>query len=144
MGIGNPCWGDDAFGVVLAESLKDAGYPHVLVAGTAPESFIGRLKEEDYETVLLLDVLEFPGEPGSVVFLDAGNLRTRFPQFSTHKLSLSTLAALIEDRSSAKVWCLGVKPQTLAPLGKLSPVVAEVAEALKELLLGLLPVQSKE
>jgi hydrogenase maturation protease len=139
LGIGNRCWGDDAFGVVLAESLQEAGYPDVVVAETAPESFIGRLKQGNYETVLMLDAVEFTGDPGSVVFLDAASLRSRFPQLSTHKLSLGTLAALIQDQVSAKVWCLGAKPLTLAPGGSLSPPLAEVTEVLKELLLGLLP-----
>jgi hypothetical protein len=37
MGVGNVEYGDDGFGVRLAETLTDAGLPDVIIAGTAPE-----------------------------------------------------------------------------------------------------------
>lgn len=139
VGIGNPEWGDDGFGVVLAESLKNDGCRDVIVAGPTPESHLGRLREGKYKNVLFLDALDFPGEPGSVIFLNAGQIRSRFPQISTHKISLGTLAAVIETDLGARVWCLGVKPASLGHGPRLSRPVEAVSRTLKDLLMDVFP-----
>jgi hydrogenase maturation protease len=138
LGIGEGQWGDDGLGVALAETLQQAGCPNVVVTGSTPESWIGWVRREGFENVLLLDALEFPGEPGSVVLLASSQLRSRYPQVSTHKLTLGTLATLLEDQSRARVWCLGVKPASLAEGAGLSEPVRLTLELLKELLIEVL------
>ncbi len=138
LGIGDGQWGDDGLGVDLAQSLQNAGCSNVVVAGSNPESWIDWVRKGGFQNVLLLDAMEFPGEPGSVVFLESAQLRNRYPQVSTHKLTLGTLAMLIEDRSETRVWCLGVKPASLAPGAGLSEPVKATLELLKELLIGVL------
>jgi len=140
VGIGGDQWGDDGFGVRLAESLQDAGCSNVVLAGTTPESWIGWVMKGGFENVLLLDALEFPGEPGSVVFLESEQLRNRYPQVSTHKLTLGTLARLIEDEGATRVWCLGVKPASLASGVGLSEPVKTTLGLLRELLIEVLKV----
>jgi len=138
LGIGEGQWGDDGLGVQLAQSLQEAGCRNVVLAGTTPESWIGWIRRVGFENVLLLDALEFPGEPGSVVLLDSAHLRSRFPQVSTHKLTLGTLARLIEDEGTTGVCCLGVKPASLAQGACLSEPVKATLELLKELLVEVL------
>jgi len=50
VGIGNPDLGDDGFGVRLAEVMRAAGHPDVVVAGTTPERWAARLAEEGFDT----------------------------------------------------------------------------------------------
>ncbi|HYL80978.1 MAG TPA: hydrogenase maturation protease [Candidatus Acidoferrum sp.] len=144
VGIGNPDLGDDGFGVRLAEEIQAAGYPEVIVAGTTPERWAGHLAQSGYGTVVFLDVVRIPAEPGAVAFLGAGDLTSKFPQLSTHKLSLGTLARLIESTSQAKVWLLGTQPKTLLPGSGLSGSVGTTLEALKALLCEVLSVRTAE
>jgi hydrogenase maturation protease len=144
VGIGNPDLGDDGFGVRLAEDIQAAGYPDVVVAGTTPERWAARLAQADFDTVVFLDVVRIPAEPGAVAFLGVGDLAMQFPQISTHKLSLGTLAKMIETTSRAKVWLLGTQPKTLLPGAGLSESVSTTLEALKALLCEVLFIQTAE
>jgi hydrogenase 3 maturation protease len=94
------------------------------------------LTESAFDTVLFLDAVEFGAVPGSVVLLDASEMTTRFPQVSTHKLSLGLLAQMIEANGRTKVWLLGVQPASLKPGEGLSPRVAATVEGLIPLLTG--------
>jgi len=138
VGIGNLDLGDDGLGVRLAEDLRDAGAPGVLVAGVAPERHVEEILSGGFRSILLLDAVEFPGEPGSAVLLDAAALKSRFPQISTHKISLGTLARLIEGRTEARVRLLGVRPGSLAPFRKLSAAVEGTIAILRDLILELI------
>jgi hydrogenase maturation protease len=138
VGVGNPELGDDGVGVDLAEGLRDSGCPDVLVAGTEPERWLDHMTREAVDHVLLLDAAEFAGEPGSVVLMDARDIRSRFPQVSTHKLSLGTLAAYVECRAETKVWLLGVKPASLRPGAGLSEPVRRTRETLLGVLCDVL------
>jgi hydrogenase maturation protease len=139
VGVGNPDLGDDGFGVRLAEALLEAGLPDVIVAGTSPESVLDEIAAEGRRNVVFLDAAEFPGEPGSAVLLDGAAVKARFPQVSTHKISLGTLARVIEDRSGARTWLLGVKPVSLRPGARLSSAVAGTLEILRDLILEARP-----
>lgn len=115
--VGNPAHGDDGAGLLLAEKLREAGCPSVHVAGTSPERVLRWLAREGSNTVLFLDAVDFHGQPGSVIFLNSAAIKTRFPQISTHKLSLGLLARLIEQEGKTGVWLLGIQPESLNPAG---------------------------
>ncbi len=134
VGVGNPDLGDDGFGVRLAERLRQAGQAEVVVAGVAPERHLGQLVSGRYQDVLFLDAVEAAGAPGSAVFLPGTEVRARFPQVSTHKISLGTLATLIEREAPTRVWLLGVKPLSLAPGAGLSASVAQATDILEGVL----------
>lgn len=144
VGIGNPDLGDDGFGVRLAEDLQAAGYPDVVVAGTTPERCAVRLAQAGFDTVVFLDVVRIPAEPGAVAFLGVADLATKFPQVSTHKLSLGTLAKMIETTSRSRVWLLGTQPKAFLPGSGLSQSVSTTLEALKALLCEVLAVRPAE
>ena len=74
------------------------------------------------------------GAPGSVVFLDAGEMAARFPQVSTHKLSLGLLAKWVEANGTTKAWLLGVQPESLRPGGHLRPTAHRTLTMLAELM----------
>ena len=139
VGIGSTERGDDGFGVRLAEALRDRGYPDVCVAGTSPERWVEHLSR-GFSTVILLDAVRMGQVAGTAVLLDAAQLAIRYPQVSTHTLSLGTLARLIEaDRT--RVLLLGVEPDTLVG-SALSARVHTTLQALADVLMDVLGVNA--
>ena len=134
MGLGNEDYGDDGFGVRLVEELGTEGLGHVIIAGTEPERFIGQVATQCFDHVIFLDAVEFGGAPGSVVLLGSDEMAARFPQVSTHKLSLGLLARQIEANRRTKAWLLGVQPESLKPGGALSATVQATLKVLRALL----------
>ena len=134
MGLGNVDYGDDGFGVRLAERLEAGGLPGVIVAGTMPERFIGGMEHNSYDCLLFLDSAEFGGAPGSVVFLNSEEMAARFPQISTHKISLGLLAKWVEENGNTKVFLLGVQPESLKTADELTPTVQATLEVLSGLM----------
>ncbi len=106
----------------------------VLVAGLSPDRYLPFLAGAGFDTVLFLDAVEVGAAPGSVVLLDSRDMVTRWPQVSTHRLSLGLLSRLIEAGGRARVWLLGVQPETLRPGAGLSPTVAAALGGLVTLL----------
>jgi len=144
MGIGNAEYGDDGFGVRLAgtvaDRLKDSGrstvVPTILIAETEPERFIGRVAENCFDRLVFLDAVEVGEAPGSVVILSSREIVARFPQVSTHKISLGTLARWVEASGTTQVRLLGVQPGSLKPSEKLTPSVQRTVEILSDLLIS--------
>jgi hydrogenase maturation protease len=139
MGLGNVAYGDDGFGVRLAEALISSASVagsrcRVIIAGTTPEWLIGRVVDEHADHVVFLDAVEFGGAPGSVVLLDSDEMAARFPQVSTHKLSLGLLAKRVEANGRTKAWLLGVQPESLRSGEELTPAVRATFELLLDLL----------
>jgi hydrogenase maturation protease len=136
MGLGNLEYGDDGFGVRLAERLRvvfEGPGAQVIAAGNAPERFLGRCVEGNYDHVLFFDAVDFGGIPGAVVFLNSSQTASRFPQVSTHKISLGLLAKWVESNGKTKGWLLGVQPESLAPSRRFSEAVRQTFELLARL-----------
>jgi hydrogenase maturation protease len=138
VGIGNPDRGDDGFGVRLAQALGACGVPDVIIAGMAPENGITSLIKGGFDNLLFLDAVETGGVAGSVVFLNADDIKSRYPQVSTHKIGLGTLARLIERESSARVWLLGIQPAALQEQTGLSDAARTTMELLRHILVDAL------
>jgi hydrogenase 3 maturation protease len=131
MGVGNTELGDDGLGVQLAERLAGDGVPNVVVAGTSPECFLGCGANAQAAHIVFLDAVDFGGAPGSVVFLNAREMENRFPQISTHKLSLGLLAKCVEANGRTHAWLLGVQPESLRPSHELSSTVKRTVDVLE-------------
>ena len=137
MGIGNPDYGDDGFGVRLAEKLEEEGMAGVIIAGTDPERYIGKVADSGCDNLLFLDAVDFGGAPGSVILLNSGEIAARFPQVSTHKISLGLMAKWVEDSGRTNASLLGVQPESLKTSAELTPTMQTTLEALRELICGL-------
>lgn len=137
VGLGNTEYSDDGFGVRLAERLFEAGLPDVVIAGKSPDRYMGEITERGFAHVVFLDAVEFGGASGSVIFVDATEIVSRFPQISTHKISLGLLAKWVEANGNGKAWLLGVQPRSIAQGGKLTPGLETTLRALSEVLVDL-------
>jgi hydrogenase maturation protease len=115
VGVGNPDLGDDGAGLALAQALARRGAADVHVGERTPERWMGRLRQEGFRTVLFLDAVDAGRAPGDVVLLDATGVEARFPQVSTHRISLGSLARLLEADGGVRVLLLGLQPRSLAP-----------------------------
>ncbi len=137
VGVGNVARGDDGFGVRLAERLREAPLPvagsRIVIAGLAPERIPTELRGGEFAHVLFLDAVEFGGEPGAVILLDSAAMSARWPQVSTHRLSLGLLAQIIEAGGPTKAWLLGMQPESLAAGAGLSLKVRASAGLLADL-----------
>ena len=142
MGLGNIDYGDDGFGVYLAESIASrlarSGKVflgrNVISAGTMPERYISYVTARSFDNLVFLDAVEFGGEPGSVLLLTAEETTARFPQISTHKMSIGLLANLINGSKRTRVWLLGVQPVSLKTAGGLTAALQTTVEQLGALL----------
>lgn len=137
MGVGNVDCGDDGLGIRLAERLLESGIPDVVIGGTTPENYVGRIAEQGFERLIFLDAVEFGASPGSVAILNAREICARYPQISTHKISLGVLAKWIRATSRTKVWLLGVQPQSIQQGETLTATVSATLDLLRTLLLEL-------
>jgi len=106
----------------------------VLAAGTNPERHVTWISQAGFDQVLFLDALDFGAEPGTVALLDSAEMRARYPQISTHRIALGTLAELIEAGNRTRVWLLGVQPASLRRGAGLSSKASKTVELLSELL----------
>jgi hydrogenase maturation protease len=147
MGVGNVDYGDDGFGVVLSKKIEerlkgdeDDDRHSVINAGTAPERFIQPIAEKGFDHLIFLDSVEVGAEVGGVIFMNAEEITTRFPQISTHKISLGLVAKLIGWNGKTKTWLLGVQPGSVKTGQELTPEVMSTMEILEELLCELLTV----
>ena len=136
LGLGNVEFGDDGAGLELATQLACwVPSSHVVfVAGTTPERFLPRLRQERFSTVILLDAVEFGATAGAIAGFESDAFEARFPAVSTHKLPLSLLARLITSDTGATVSLIGIQPGSLRPGRGLSLEVAEAVDALTTLI----------
>jgi hydrogenase maturation protease len=114
VGVGNPACPHDNAGLRLAELLDQSAIPHVVRAGPNPERWITSVDLASYQHVVFLDAVDLGANPGSVVLLSANDIAARYPQVSTHKISLGLLARYVESSSRARAWLLGIQSQVVA------------------------------
>lgn len=141
LGIGNIDLGDDGFGVFLARELKAAGVRDAIDCGTVPEKWVAEVATQNFDHIVFLDAVLAGQTPGTVVFMDAEEIKTRFPQISTHKISLGILADLILKQSNSRVWLIGVQPKSVEENALLSDEVSESMASLASLITAHVPLE---
>jgi hydrogenase maturation protease len=145
MGVGNVDYGDDGFGAILSEKIKEHfkssenGKHHgVFNSGTMPERFIEPIVEKNFDHLIFLDSTEVGAEPGAVVFLNAEEIMSIYPQISTHKISLGLIAKLVSGNGKTKTWLLGVQPGSVMMGQGLTEEVKGTVEILEGILCELM------
>ncbi len=128
VGIGNRLAGDDGAGSAVAEQLAGRVAGCVIDAGIAPENHLEPVVRDAPDTVLLVDAVDFGGEPGSVRMLDARALAAG--GLSTHATSLGMIHDYLSARSAARTVLVGIQPGQLRLGAALSEEVARSVEAI--------------
>jgi hydrogenase 3 maturation protease len=85
---------------------------------------------------LLVDAAEFEGAAGEVRLVSPENVAGI--TLSTHMISLSLLARIIQDRTTANVMILGVQPKVLEFGEGLSPELEKASTRISRVLLKVL------
>ena len=131
IGVGNVDRADDGAGVVFAKRLEAAGRMHIFIGGTTPERVVSLTINQGFDHVVFLDAVSAGTTPGAAVILDAKEMTSRYPQVSTHKISIGTLAQIAVAGSQTTAWLLGIEPKSIA-LGTvgLSPEVEDTINKL--------------
>ena len=126
VGIGNRLAGDDGAGSVVAERLAGRVAGRVIDAGSTPENHLEPIIRDEPDTILLVDAVDFGGEPGSVRILDPRALAAG--GLSTHATSLAMIHDYLSARSPAGSVLLGIQPGLLRLGSALSEDVAAAVE----------------
>jgi hydrogenase 3 maturation protease len=111
VGIGNTLRGDDAFGPLLIEKIKDRVKADCLDAGSSPENYIGKIIKLNPDVVLFVDSVSMDAEPGTVKLITVD----RIPQygFSTHNMSPKLMIENISSQIKVNIFMLGIQPKSL-------------------------------
>jgi len=136
VGIGNSIRGDDGLGPVLVERLKNKVDFPCINGGDVPENYFGKIVNEQPDTVVLIDAAELFLDPGEYRVLQYEEILNA--GFSTHSASPSILMEYLVRETGAKVYMLGVQPDSVHFGGGLSIAVKSALARLEKLILEAL------
>ena len=141
-GLGNVFFGDDAFGVEVARRLAMQPLPEhvrVLDAGIKTVHLAYEMVENQYDTVIFVDLVPRGGCPGTVYELepDGAEVVEVSETAGAHDLrpdQIVTYARRLGGRIG-RILIVGCEPACVDPIGALSePVAAAVDEATRAIL----------
>jgi len=136
VGVGNPLWGDDGAGPALVHRLEGKLQALLVDGEEAPEAHWGTIAAHRPQAIVIIDAVDWGGEPGSVALLEG--VREGGPPLSTHRISLNLLLDLLRRGTGADVFVLGIQPRVLAFNGALSAEVQRAVELLGDLFMDIL------
>lgn len=128
LGIGNPLLGDDGFGVEVIRRLREqADLPdaELLDGGAVGLYLLPHL--EGRSRILVVDAINFGGQPGQVVRLQASEIPARLAlKLSEHQVTFHEVLALMElmKIKPREFIFIGVQPRSNGWGESLSPEVA--------------------
>jgi thiamine biosynthesis lipoprotein len=135
VGVGNNMCSDDGVGPYVVSILKEKqkskepdGRFTFIDVGQMPENYIGAVAALKPDTVVIIDALDFKDTPGAVQIVDAANIRGAC--ISTHGMPLDLFAGQIMRLTAAKVFVVGIQPQSVALAGGLTKSVKAKADEL--------------
>lgn len=136
LGVGNPMFGDDGFGIEAAHAFEHQGGlgddVEVMDGGTCGIYLLPYL--EGREQVWILDAVHFRGTPGEMIVADAEEVNKRISiKMSEHQVTLNEVLALLElmGTKPGRIRLIGVQPKHMIFAGGLSDEVrARIPEVL--------------
>jgi hydrogenase 3 maturation protease len=116
VGIGNP------LGAILPDLLFDCG--------TAPENYIIPILRSEPETVILVDTVDFGGEPGAIGVFGLDDISSA--SLSTHTVSPRMIADLLKTgKEGLNVFMVAIQPKSIGFGEGLSREVIDGIDRLK-------------
>lgn len=122
--MGNALKQDDNIGNVIATELQNLKGVKVLVAGTAPESFLYRIEKLKPEILFVVDAAEFNGSVGDVKLLSLEEISEKTA--STHNIPMS----FFEEKMPCELKVIGIKVKSTAFGMGLSPELRDLMPAI--------------
>lgn len=143
LGVGSGLRGDDAAGMLAAESLQKHSAKinkkikfKVFLGETAPENFTGSIREFAPSHVIIIDSTEAGRKAGSVVVFDPDESMNA--SFSTHSLPLKVMSEYLRQEVGCSVVIIGIQPKSMkfgeAPTKEVKRAVKRVCDTIKEIL----------
>jgi len=126
-GLGNPLRRDDAVGLLLLQYLQQnkknlSKTIDFIDGGTSGMKLLHLLK--NYETVLVLDAVDFKGKPGEIKQFTVDEIKNQKIQIflSTHEPDFLTVYALLTefDEVPAQLVIFGIQPKDISHGTRLS------------------------
>ncbi|MCM8783250.1 MAG: hydrogenase 3 maturation endopeptidase HyCI [Candidatus Omnitrophica bacterium] len=139
LGIGNPIRGDDAIGSVLAERLVGKISVRVYNGGSSPENLLGKIVQENPDTVLIVDAVDFGGAFGDLDIFNSENIKTA-NLFSTHNLSPRLIFDFLKEYTQAKTYLLAIQPKSIDLGDKMSLEIEDRLNLLTDWFIEQYPV----
>lgn len=134
--IGNPLRGDDGVGPWLADKLEQESTAIVINTGEVPESYTGRIIAQAPQTVILIDAVNFGGQPGDLAILERSDLSSM--GMFTHQLPLGLYMDYLSKETGATIFLIGIQPLATHFGTAISHEVQAGAEFLLQCLLQIL------
>ena len=136
IGAGNSLRGDDGAGPAVIALLEGKVEASLLDVGEVPESYFGRIRAEEADTIVLLDAADFGASPGDLAVLEAEDMGGC--GLSTHRIPMDLFFRYLKENGRAEMFALGIQPAHVRLGEGMSPAVAESVRALAELLQSVL------
>jgi len=131
LGVGNRMMGDDAFGPLVVEKLRESGINAEFWFGEDPENFIGKVKERP-EILVIIDTALLGRKPGSVKLINPTKI---INQPSTHKFPLPLV---IETLNPGKTYFVAAEPKSLEFCCKPSEEILEAVDKAEKIVKKIL------
>jgi hydrogenase 3 maturation protease len=128
IGVGNLLKGDDGFGPHMVRNLQGSVKATLFDCGSVPENYLGPIRHQRPDTVLVLDTADFSANPGSLEVFDSS--RWAGGGLSSHSISLGLFSDLLIRETGARVYLVAIQPKQLQ-LGQ--SMSAEVKEGCRRL-----------
>ncbi|MFB6200412.1 MAG: hydrogenase maturation protease [Halorhabdus sp.] len=146
VGIGSRLRGDDAAGLELTRRLEtrsggDTDRLLFVAGGVAPENQTGVVRRFEPDWIVLVDAVDFGGEPGSGKWVDPDDLGGE--SFSSHKSTPAMLRTFLARETGATVALYGVQPADIDVGDGLTPAVDGRLDGLADALADTLGLRSE-
>jgi hydrogenase 3 maturation protease len=131
LGIGNNLRCDDGLGSILVSRIKDKVPYIVYDAEESPENYLEKIIRDKPDNIVMIDAVDFGGEPGEFRLLEADGLKTA-NLFFTHNASLSLAINYLQTRIKADIIILIIQPKLIAFGDNLSPEITDALHKLED------------
>lgn len=141
MGVGNPLRGDDIVGLKIAKKLEkySSEYLKIIISETVPENFIGQIRKFKPSHLIIIDAVDFKGNPGDIRLILPEEL-SKIGIISTHTLPLSLLSKFLYESMNIKTIILGIQPKSIDFGLNISPIVEKASIKATKIIINVLNV----
>jgi hydrogenase 3 maturation protease len=126
--VGNCFRADDGVGPYIASGLKQTTKLSVIDAGYTPENIIDEVVKLSAQRIIFIDAADFGGSPGELCLIDSGHIPES--SLSTHSMPLSVISRILYEDTKAKIYFIGIQPESVEHREGLSCQVKSAADEL--------------